>query len=318
MQGRRRGISRGVYVFFGLFLVTYLIFPSLYVAVSQKLFTFWYARHAHFYSDVSDISSVGHVTVLDGEVPLYVIARPPQTPYDLLLVKAPDARGVQDISHYVYHGKSVPVGYVAGKYSSVYAVALFSAPQSREQFSVGEYVAVGVGQGGGSFSLQVPAAVSVSVDMPIIHQATGSVVGFVVAVEDLPEKNIQKVSGVLAISPFQMAVLYAFPGAEDELVANRSVERAVEMLEQVADEDVGVSGYELSAGEENVGGVGSDDVLEDGPAVESAAFSREIEHADASASSVEEDGLGEQAGVVENGPQIFAPGDEVVFDPVVP
>ena len=268
-----------MYVFFGLFLATYLIFPSFYVAVSQKVFTFWYARHAHFYPEVSGAFSVDNPVASDKEVPLYVIARPPQTPYDLLVVKAPDGYDEQNISRYVYHDRSVPVGYIAEMYSAVYAVTLFSAPESSEQFSVGDYVTVGVGQGGGGLSLQVPVGVSVSVGMPITHQATGSVVGSVVAVEDLPEKNIQRVSGALQVSPFQVVVLYALPGEDGEFVTDRSVAEAVEDLEQVTETVADMPDDESGTDEEGVGDTDFSGASET-DAVDDAAVSHETESID--------------------------------------
>ena len=52
---------------------------------------------------------------------------------------------------------------------------------------------------------------AVPVGTPIIHQTTGAVVSHVVSVEEIAEKNIIRVAGLIAVNPLETAVLYASP-----------------------------------------------------------------------------------------------------------
>ena len=262
MQHKRSHISKAVYIFSAFFLITYAIFPAPYINISHQLFTFLYSRTAR---DAQERIGNGQpfaafVTDLGYMVPLYVIARPPQTPYDFFITKAPVGYDEQKFSHYVYATESMPIGYIERMYSAVYVVTLFSAPKSREQFSVGGFVGTGVGEGGGSFSVQVPAGIPVIIGEPIIHQATGAVVGAVAAVEDLPEKNIQKVAGVLHGNLFETTVLYVPHGARAISVTKEAVDKAIEQIHSSAKDE-----YEEFS--ENDGSDADENKTEEGTAV---------------------------------------------------
>lgn len=236
MKKKKYFLSNISFIFIVLLLVSYFVFPSLYVSVSQKLFTALYARTAHLSWEGSSMQlPIAQSEIGNDSIPLFVLARPPQTPYDFLITTAL-SEDIQEkkIGRYVYDDALVPVGFVEKKYPAVYVVTLFSALKSKEQFAVGDYVSSGIGEGGGSFSVQVPADIAVDVGMPIVHQATGAVVSTVVAVQPLPEKNIQQVIGVLHKSPLEMAVLYVERDAEREPATAEMLEEVIQSIRDTA------------------------------------------------------------------------------------
>ena len=198
--------SHGVYALLALIIVTYGIFPSAYARVSQVIFTAVYRYHNPDIPRMPPPSS-------DMQV-LYTVARPPQMPYDSMLMTLPDRGSDHEapVGLYVYGADGTPVGYIQERRGSLYVVVLFSSPLSSERFSVGGYVTEGVGSGSGSFFLQIPSGNGAEVGTPIVHQVTGATVSHVAAVENIAEKNIMRVSGVISINPFETAVLYTEPG----------------------------------------------------------------------------------------------------------
>ncbi len=193
----------GIYISYLLIsgvLVSYLLFPSLYVTVSSALFSaiYRYPSHPEIQPAAADEP---------GTVPLYVIARPPQTPYDSVLVTERTGRPYTG-SPYVYTEKGMPVGYIDKQRGSLYTVVLFSSALSKEIFSVDGHVAEGKGVGGGGFHLITPIDRSIRYGKSIIHQTTGAVAGSVITVDEISERNIQRIGSVIAENPAGMSVLY--------------------------------------------------------------------------------------------------------------
>ena len=211
MQKQEQTGSKAGYVVMALLLITYILFPSWYRAVSQKIFGIVYTHYAQSLQDGDIDFSMPSASRESEMLPVFVIARPPQTPYDYVITTVPEQFGEesrQEGRWYVYDEVGQPVGYVEQWHPSLLVIPLFSAPGSDELFSVAGYVSRGIGGGGGSFSLQVPMDVAVTTGMPIVHQATGKMLSAVVAIENIPEKNVQKVIGVLRESPWETAILY--------------------------------------------------------------------------------------------------------------
>ena len=129
-----------------ILLLGYLVFPSLYIAVSQKLFTVVYTYGMRLPEGADDTLPSLPVWGEGAVLPLYVIARPPQTPYDFFIATGFTANERKEYSsRYVYDSDLVPVGRVTEVYPTVVVVTLFSAPRSSEQFAVGEYITAGGG-----------------------------------------------------------------------------------------------------------------------------------------------------------------------------
>ena len=216
------------YIIIILLLITYAIFPATYAVLSQRIFTTIYIRNAQLLEKKGSMQLPNRQVSISGNVfPLHVIARPPQTPYDFFITSVLPKREEEN-THYVYDSSLIPIGYIQKKYPAVYVVVLFSAPKSREQFAVNEYVTTGIGDGGGSFSMQVPADIPITVGMPITHQATGAIISAVALVRELPEKNIQQVTGVLHSNPLEIATLYVKREEEKVIVTPEVLEEVIQ------------------------------------------------------------------------------------------
>ena len=237
MQKQEHTRGKVGYVVMALLLIAYIFFPSWYRAISQKLFGVVYTRYAQSLQDGVIDFSMPSVSRESDMLPIFVIARPPQTPYDYVITTVPEQLQQADQQEgrwYVYDDAGQPVGYVAQWHPSLLVIPLFSAPGSDELFSVAGYVSRGIGDGGGSFSLQVPMDVAVTTGMPIIHQATGKMLSAVVAIENIPEKNVQKVIGVLRESPLETAILY-MAREPNNAALPEAVESATDAAQVLAD-----------------------------------------------------------------------------------
>ena len=221
-----------------LLLATYMLFPSWYRAVSQRVFSMIYTQHAQ--SLQSNTQNTGNNTSQKNHrlVPMFVIARPPQTPYDYLVTTIPEQQQVTRYKKgvwYVYDETETPVGYIEKVYPTVCIVTLFSAPGGSEVFAVNNYVSHAEGNGGGSFSLQILIDIAVPIGTPIIHQATGKVASTVIAVESIPEKNIQKVTGALKSSPLEMATVYVAQESNN-IMLSEPIESVIDTAKSIATE----------------------------------------------------------------------------------
>ena len=183
----------------------YIFFPAVYVSVSQPVFSFLYGYNAPSKLITEEWEYAYKKD--DKATPLYVVARPPQTPYDSMLVTSV-GDGEEMTGRYVYDHQGMPVGYVHEQRGSLYMVLLFSSSLSIESFSVNGYVTEGTGIGSGSFLISVPISNEVLPGTPIIHQVSGRVGGFATNIEKVVERNIQRLRSTIAINPIQTPVLY--------------------------------------------------------------------------------------------------------------
>ena len=219
-----------------LLLVTYMLFPSWYRAISQRVFGMVYTQHAQSLQNNTQNTSNSTAQKNHRLVPMFVIARPPQTPYDYLIATIPEQQQVARYKKgiwYVYDETETPVGYIEKVYPTVCIVTLFSAPGGSEVFAVNNYVSHAEGDGGGSFSLQVPIDIAVPIGTPIIHQATGKIASTVIAIESMPEKNIQKVIGTLKSSPLEMATVYVTQESND-IMLSEPIESVIDAAKSTA------------------------------------------------------------------------------------
>ena len=129
---------------------------------------------------------------LSSSITARVLARPPQTLYDSLLVNQGSEAGVVVDAIVTFEGVALGRVVSLGKESAV--VELFSSPDSKTDVLVGEPVAVSVahGLGGGSFELSVPQEVAVAVGDAVRLPASDPVVVGVVAEVSFEEKDATK------------------------------------------------------------------------------------------------------------------------------
>lgn len=146
-----------------------------------------------------------------------VIARPPRTHYDTLLVSIRDGSGVAVGDRVLVSGALV--GTVSAVSQKVATVTLASAPGSAIDARVGEPSAIVVlrGEGGGAFSFEIPKDVALEAGDLIEAAAFGRhVVAVVASVEREPERTSAQ---VLAHAPFSFSDvrIVEFVRSEEEL-----------------------------------------------------------------------------------------------------
>ena len=189
-----------------LLLFIYLLFPSVYKSLSVTLFSLVYSVHQP--SPTTDLFTIAP----QGSLRLQVVARPPQTPYDFLIVTHPlDPIADSLVGHYVYTANSIPIGYIKEQRKEQFIIILFSSPVSEEYFSIKGAIGKGEGLGGGGIALFLPAITEIYVADQVIHQATGIPIGEVIAISKKPEKQIIRATSTLPLSPISITSVYVFP-----------------------------------------------------------------------------------------------------------
>ncbi|MDE0243350.1 MAG: hypothetical protein OYG31_01400 [Candidatus Kaiserbacteria bacterium] len=230
MRNKVTGVV-GTCVVIGGILLTYVIAPSVYQAISHQLFSTIYRYHAPPRTTLVHLP--GTFPAQAGVLPIRVLARPPQTPYDTLVTTVADIVGNPE-GRYVYNERGVPVGRVSKQHRSVYHITLFSSPRSEEIFSVGGFVAPGRGTGSGSFLVQVPSSQYIAVGTPIMHQKTGVVASSVAVAAKKPKEQVQDITGVIASNPLETAEFFLLR-EESFVPRDRDVDTSVGALKEQVD-----------------------------------------------------------------------------------
>jgi cell shape-determining protein MreC len=125
-------------------------------------------------AEVADLKQLGPVPAAG--ITAGVLARPPETPYDTLIVAAGSAQGAA-VGDSVRGPGGVPIGRVAAVSASAARVVLYSSPEASTTAWIGaaRTPAMLLGEGGGAFQASVPRAASTSVG-DIVYLASGGAV----------------------------------------------------------------------------------------------------------------------------------------------
>jgi|CXWL01.1.fsa_nt_gi cell shape-determining protein MreC len=134
------------------------------IALSEQVRTLTEERDALFYENESLRTQIAEYKTLPFEKGIIarVNARPPTTPYDVLLVDMGTADGVT-VDSLVFAKGGVPVGVVADVSASSARVVLFSSSGRATDGWVGEdkYPVTFLGEGSGAFIAEVPREASI-------------------------------------------------------------------------------------------------------------------------------------------------------------
>jgi len=97
------------------------------------------------------------ITLEEGQVIASILVRPPQSPYDSLIINAGEDMGIQT-NDQVYAFSGFPIGEVIEVSAKRSTVKLFSAPGSKIEVLIGTSTtsALAEGKGGGNFFLKLP------------------------------------------------------------------------------------------------------------------------------------------------------------------
>lgn len=135
-----------------------------------------------------------------------VIASPPYTPYDSIVLDIGTDNGVQ-VGAPIYVGLDIVVGVISAAYDNSSVVTLFSSPGiSTNAYIIGPNVfAVSRGQGGGVMQLGVPQGIALAVGDVVVLPAFGSgVFGTVSAVTSIASEPEQQAYVTIPTSVAQM------------------------------------------------------------------------------------------------------------------
>jgi hypothetical protein len=123
-----------------------------------------------------------------------VIARPPSTPYDLLVIDRGSQQGVKE-GAIVYHVDQHAIGVVSRVYETMSFVTLFSSSgmETTVYLYGPDVFAYAYGEGGGVIRISLPQGIEVhegdSVVLPSLHMGDLGIVEHVVSLPTQPEQN---------------------------------------------------------------------------------------------------------------------------------
>ncbi len=123
-----------------------------------------------------------------------VIARPPRTPYDALVIDQGSTNGITEGSP-VFYGMGTALGYVARTLPHQSVVTLFSSPGVETTVYVfgPDIFTTAYGEGGGVIRLSVPQGLTVSEgDMVVLPSLNAGILGMVHAVVSNPTEPEQR------------------------------------------------------------------------------------------------------------------------------
>lgn len=120
-----------------------------------------------------------------------VIGRPPQSPYDTMVINAGANEGVE-IGDPVWWPPGIYLGEVASVREKSALVELISSSGSRHQAVADGVPLLLEGRGGDGMQADIPASVEVSVGTVVLSEAYNMPVGVVVAADDLATTDQQR------------------------------------------------------------------------------------------------------------------------------
>lgn len=122
-----------------------------------------------------------------------VVARPPRTHYDTLLIAVGSESGIREGD--LVSVERILLGTVTSVSARSATVTLLSAPGSMRDASLADpsAIIVLVGQGGGSFETVIPLSVTLAPGDPVVDAETGMVIAFVAGTAAAPTDTAQTV-----------------------------------------------------------------------------------------------------------------------------
>lgn len=130
-----------------------------------------------------------------------VIARPPHTPYDTLLLDRGEQNGVVRDAP-VYYGKGLALGYIREVFPRTSLVTLFSSPGAEATVYVfgPDIFTTAHGEGGGVVRVSIPQGLTVREgDLVVLPSLSAKVLGMVTYVESVPTEPEQSAYVVLNV-----------------------------------------------------------------------------------------------------------------------
>lgn len=122
-----------------------------------------------------------------------VIARPPRTPYDTVIIDKGSRDGILEHAP-VYYGSNMALGYIRAVYESYALVTLFSSPHVETTVYVfgPNMFTTAYGEGNGVIRISIPQGVTIKEgDLAILPALDGGVVGMIDTIQSIPSEPEQ-------------------------------------------------------------------------------------------------------------------------------
>lgn len=204
-----------------LIVLVSAIFPSFFPSIFLSIFASGWSSNSSQYADLEqrlaalepvetriaeltaeniDLKEILGRSIAKNTILSVVLRKPPQAPYDTLIIDTGKNNGVS-VGDSVYALGNILIGRVAATYANYSKVKLFSNPGEKYEVLVGSHniPATAVGRGGGSFEMILP-------------RDSGVLVGDIVSVPSMTPSSLGVVSALVS-EPAQafVAVLIAAP-----------------------------------------------------------------------------------------------------------
>jgi cell shape-determining protein MreC len=157
-----------------------------------------------------------------------VIGRPPNLPYDSLLIDQGSGDGVRE-GAVVYHGDDHAIGYVSRAYSATALVTLFSTPgvEATAYIFGPDIYATVYGEGGGVIRISVPQGITLTKgDVVVMPTLEGGVIGSIEEIESVPTQPEQH-AFIIGSIPIQSIRLLSVSTRVIESISFEEAENAV-------------------------------------------------------------------------------------------
>ncbi len=162
-----------------------------------------------------------------------VIARPPYSPYDTILLDKGSDDGV--VMHApVYHGKGIAIGYVRQVFSQTALVTLFSSPDVETTVFVfgPNLFTTAYGEGGGVVRLSVPQGITIEEgDVVVLPSIESGALGIISEIQSIPTEPEQHAFVTLP-APLQSLRLVAVGKSPVEHISFPDAQLRVEEAEK--------------------------------------------------------------------------------------
>lgn len=162
-----------------------------------------------------------------------VIARPPYSPYDTILLDKGSDDGI--VLHApVYHGKGIAIGYVRQVFSQTALVTLFSSPDIETTVFVfgSNLFTTAYGEGGGIIRLSVPQGIAIAEgDVVILPSIESGALGTISEIQSIPTEPEQHAFVTLP-APLQSLRLVAVGKSPVEQISFSDAQLRVEEAEK--------------------------------------------------------------------------------------
>lgn len=135
-----------------------------------------------------------------------VIAKPPQSPYDTLVIDIGSKEGIT-VGKNVMYGDSIMIGQVAEVFETTSRVKLFSTSGETINVTIGPHAvpALAIGAGGGNYEIKIPRDTPINLGDPITAPAImPHILGVVEHIESKESDPFERILFKSPISPLQI------------------------------------------------------------------------------------------------------------------